>query len=180
MLDVAPQKPLRADEPVTQNDELGLRGVTASNPAGAAGIETRVRCWGGLAAAAQGGRESCLRARVALNSSSICRPRLALLGPHRPWPLLSQCPSSLRVSVSSTDTGASVGRTDARKIKVTLGSVVAADLDIGRYGARLSDYRKTSIQLAWRDFLSRCARGFRRACPGRKGVFDSAPASKAV
>ena len=43
MLDVAPQKPLRADEPVTQNDELGLRRVTASNPAGAAGIETRVR-----------------------------------------------------------------------------------------------------------------------------------------
>ena len=43
MLDVAPQKPLRADEPVTQNDELGLRGVTASNQTGAAGIETRVR-----------------------------------------------------------------------------------------------------------------------------------------
>ena len=52
MLDVAPQKPLRADEPVTQNDELGPRGVTASNPAGAAGIETRGRCWCGLAAAA--------------------------------------------------------------------------------------------------------------------------------
>jgi len=30
MLDVAPQKPLRADEPVTQNDELGLRRVTAA------------------------------------------------------------------------------------------------------------------------------------------------------
>jgi len=43
MLDVAPQKPLRADEPVTQNDELGLRRVTASDQAGAAGIETRVR-----------------------------------------------------------------------------------------------------------------------------------------
>jgi hypothetical protein len=26
MLDLAPQKPLRADEPVTQNDELGPRG----------------------------------------------------------------------------------------------------------------------------------------------------------
>jgi len=26
MLDVAPQKPLRADEPVTQNDELGPCG----------------------------------------------------------------------------------------------------------------------------------------------------------
>ena len=44
--DVAPQKPLRADEPVTQNDELGPRGVMASNPAGAAGIETRVRFLG--------------------------------------------------------------------------------------------------------------------------------------
>ena len=52
MLDVAPQKPLRADEPVTQNDELGPRRVTVSNQAGAAGIETRVRFWGGLAAAA--------------------------------------------------------------------------------------------------------------------------------
>ena len=52
MLDVAPQKPLRADEPVTQNDELGPRGVTASNLAGAAGIETRERFWCGLAAAA--------------------------------------------------------------------------------------------------------------------------------
>ena len=51
MLDVAPQKPLRADEPVTQNDELGLRRVTANNPAGAAGIETRVRFWCGLIAA---------------------------------------------------------------------------------------------------------------------------------
>src|SRR5262245_27057066 len=46
------QKPLRADEPVTQNDELGPPRVTASNLAGAAGIETRVRCWCGLAAAA--------------------------------------------------------------------------------------------------------------------------------
>jgi len=54
MLDVAPQKPLRADEPVTQNDELGLRRVTASNPAGAAGIETRVRFWCGLAACRAG------------------------------------------------------------------------------------------------------------------------------
>src|SRR5687768_8624358 len=52
MLDVAPQKPLRADEPVTQIDELGLRRVTANNPADAAGIETRVRLWDGLAAAA--------------------------------------------------------------------------------------------------------------------------------
>lgn len=43
MLDVAPQKPLRTDEPVTQNDELGPRGVTASGPAGAVGVETRVR-----------------------------------------------------------------------------------------------------------------------------------------
>jgi hypothetical protein len=50
MLGVAPQKPLRADEPVTQNDELGLRRVTAGNHAGAAGIETRVRFWNGLAA----------------------------------------------------------------------------------------------------------------------------------
>jgi hypothetical protein len=50
MLDVAPQKPLRADEPVTQNDELGPRRVTADNRAGAAGIETRVRFWYGLAA----------------------------------------------------------------------------------------------------------------------------------
>jgi len=41
MLDVTPQKPLRADEPVTQIDELGRRRVTTSNPAGAAGIETR-------------------------------------------------------------------------------------------------------------------------------------------
>ncbi len=49
MLDVAPQKPLRADEPVTQIDELGLRRVTAGNPADAAGIETRVRFWDGLA-----------------------------------------------------------------------------------------------------------------------------------
>ena len=53
-LDVAPQKPLRADEPVTQNDELGPRRVTASNPAGAAGIETRVRFWCGLAACRAG------------------------------------------------------------------------------------------------------------------------------
>ena len=52
--DVAPQKPLRADEPVTQNDELGPRGVTASNPAGATGIETRVRFWDGLAACRAG------------------------------------------------------------------------------------------------------------------------------
>src|SRR5437764_4889508 len=43
--DVAPQKPLCTHEPVTQNDELGLRGVTANNPAGAAGIETCVRFW---------------------------------------------------------------------------------------------------------------------------------------
>jgi len=54
MLDVAPQKPLRADEPVTQNDELGLRRVTASNQTGAAGIETRVRFWNGLAAVLHG------------------------------------------------------------------------------------------------------------------------------
>jgi hypothetical protein len=54
MLDVAPQKPLRADEPVTQNDELGPRGVTASIPAGAVGIETRVRCWCGLVACRAG------------------------------------------------------------------------------------------------------------------------------
>ena len=54
MLDVAPQKPLRADEPVTQIDALGLRRVTASNQAGAAGIETRVRCWCGLAACRAG------------------------------------------------------------------------------------------------------------------------------
>jgi hypothetical protein len=53
-LDVAPQKPLRADKPVTQNDELGLRRVTASNLAGATGIETRVRCWCGLAACRAG------------------------------------------------------------------------------------------------------------------------------
>jgi len=68
MLDVAPQKPLRADEPVTQNDELGLRRVTASNRAGAVGIEIRVRFWDGLAAAAPasvslhsvvGPRQSC-------------------------------------------------------------------------------------------------------------------------
>lgn len=31
MLDGAPQKPLRADEPVTQNDELGPRRVTTGN-----------------------------------------------------------------------------------------------------------------------------------------------------
>jgi len=49
-LDVAPQKPLRADEPVTQFDELGLRRVTTGNPTGAAGIETRVRFGNGLAA----------------------------------------------------------------------------------------------------------------------------------
>ena len=54
MLDVAPQKPLRADEPVTQNDELGLRRVTAGSHAGAAGIETRVRFWDGLAACRAG------------------------------------------------------------------------------------------------------------------------------
>ena len=54
MLDVAPQKPLRADEPVTQNDELGPRRVTADNQAGAAGIETRVRFWYGLAACRAG------------------------------------------------------------------------------------------------------------------------------
>jgi hypothetical protein len=54
MLDVAPQKPLRADEPVTQIDELGLRRVTVSNPAGAAGIETHVRFWSGLAACRAG------------------------------------------------------------------------------------------------------------------------------
>src|SRR6266542_3481837 len=52
MLDVAPQKPLRADEPVTQNDELGPRRVTTGNPAGAAGIETRVRFWCGWLPAA--------------------------------------------------------------------------------------------------------------------------------
>jgi len=52
MLDVAPQKPLRADEPVTQIDELGLRRVTTHNPAGAVGIETRVHFWCGLVAAA--------------------------------------------------------------------------------------------------------------------------------
>ena len=52
--DVAPQKPLRADEPVTQKNELGPRRVTTSNPAGAVGIETRVR-WGcGLAACRAG------------------------------------------------------------------------------------------------------------------------------
>ena len=50
----APQKPLRADEPVTQNDELGLRRVAANNPAGAAGIETHVRFWYGLAACRAG------------------------------------------------------------------------------------------------------------------------------
>jgi hypothetical protein len=49
-LDVAPQKPLRADEPVTQIDELSLRRVTTSNPAGAAEIETRVRFWCSLIA----------------------------------------------------------------------------------------------------------------------------------
>ena len=54
MLDVAPQKPLRADEPVTQNDELGPRRVTAGCQTGAAGIETRVRCWYGLAACRAG------------------------------------------------------------------------------------------------------------------------------
>jgi hypothetical protein len=54
ILDVAPQKPLRADEPVTQNDELGPLRVTASDPTGAAGIETRVRFWGGLAACRAG------------------------------------------------------------------------------------------------------------------------------
>ena len=54
MLDVAPQKPLRADEPVTQNDELGPRRVTADNQTGAAGIETRVRFWCGLAACRAG------------------------------------------------------------------------------------------------------------------------------
>ena len=53
-LHVAPQKPLRADEPVTQKNELGPRRVTTSNPAGAVGIETRVR-WGcGLAACRAG------------------------------------------------------------------------------------------------------------------------------
>lgn len=52
MLDVAPQKPLRADEPVTQIDELGLRRGTTHNPAGAVGIETRVHFWCGLVAAA--------------------------------------------------------------------------------------------------------------------------------
>ena len=54
MLDVAPQKPLRADEPVTQNDELGLRRGTAGDQAGGAGIETRVRFWCGLAACRAG------------------------------------------------------------------------------------------------------------------------------
>jgi hypothetical protein len=48
------QKPLRADEPVTQNDELGPRRVTASTQTGAAGIETRVRLWYGLAACRAG------------------------------------------------------------------------------------------------------------------------------
>jgi len=52
--DVAPQKPLRADEPVTQNDELGPKRVTAGCQTGAAGIETRVRLWGGLAAGRAG------------------------------------------------------------------------------------------------------------------------------
>ena len=52
--DVAPQKPLRADEPVMQNDELGLRRGTTHNPAGAVGIETRVRLWDGLAACRAG------------------------------------------------------------------------------------------------------------------------------
>jgi hypothetical protein len=54
MLDVAPQKPLRADEPVTQNDELGPRRVTARDQTGAAGIETRARFWGGLVACRAG------------------------------------------------------------------------------------------------------------------------------
>ena len=54
MLDVASQKPLRADEPVTQNDELGLRRVTVDNQTGAVGIETRVRFWCGLAACRAG------------------------------------------------------------------------------------------------------------------------------
>jgi len=54
MLDVAPQKPLRADEPVTQNDELGPRRGTASDQTGAVGIETRVRFWGGRAACRAG------------------------------------------------------------------------------------------------------------------------------
>jgi hypothetical protein len=54
MLDVAPQKPLRADEPATQNDELGPRGVTAGCQTDAVGIETHVRFWGGLAACRAG------------------------------------------------------------------------------------------------------------------------------
>jgi len=44
------QKPLRADEPVMQNDELGPRRVATCNRASAAGIETRVRFECGLAA----------------------------------------------------------------------------------------------------------------------------------
>ena len=65
MLNVAPQKPLRADEPVTQFDELGpLRG-TACDPTGAAGIETRVRFWCGLVACRAGFSSSSLGRRAA-------------------------------------------------------------------------------------------------------------------
>ena len=46
----SPQKPLRSDEPVKQNDELDPRRVTALRQAGAAGIETGMRCGDGLAA----------------------------------------------------------------------------------------------------------------------------------
>ncbi|HLW66674.1 MAG TPA: hypothetical protein VKS79_15270 [Gemmataceae bacterium] len=44
-----PQKPLRTDEPVKQNDELDPRRVTVANQAGAAGIETGMHFWIGLA-----------------------------------------------------------------------------------------------------------------------------------
>jgi hypothetical protein len=110
MLDVAPQKPLRADEPVTQIDELGLRRVTASNPAGAAGIETRVRFWDGLVAAAP--------ASVSLHS--VVGPQQSCCSlPKQSWCKRGRTPSGSMFGSSVTGPGANpalggVGRVPQR------------------------------------------------------------------
>ena len=98
MLDGAPQKPLRADEPVTQNDELGPRRVTTGNQTGAAGIETRAALlvWAGcpprrlqLVFTRSSGRNSlfrrcgkrCCRTRGRIPSGSMVVLRSPAWGP---------------------------------------------------------------------------------------------------
>ena len=113
--DVAPQKPLRADEPVTQNDELGPRGVMASNPAGAAGIETRVRFLGW---------PGCLPRRLQLVfTRSSGRNSLCLVGSKRCGCHRGRTPSDSMFGSSVTGLGANpsvggVGRVPQRDSEV--------------------------------------------------------------